>query len=142
MNASFSIAGRPIGPGQPTYLWPSFRPTITRISMPRWRWSEPPKKRAPMPSSCKPIRPTPSRCALTNRISVSAAAPCGMARTLYDLYGEAFTPWDWQPALKAVADDLGIALFSSAFDPTAVEFLEAMAVPATKLPRPRSPTSR
>jgi N-acetylneuraminate synthase len=54
-------------------------------------------------------------------------------RTLHDLYGEAYTPWDWQPKLKAVAEDLGLHLFSSAFDPTAVEFLEQMGVPAHKV---------
>ena len=54
-------------------------------------------------------------------------------RTLYDLYGEAYTPWEWQPKLKRVAEDLGLALFSSPFDATAVEFLEKMNVPAYKL---------
>jgi pseudaminic acid synthase len=54
-------------------------------------------------------------------------------RTLYELYGEACTPWDWQPKLKQVADDLKLDFFSSAFDSTAVDFLESMGVPAYKL---------
>jgi len=54
-------------------------------------------------------------------------------RTLYDLYGEAYTPWEWQPKLKAIANDLGLDLFSTAFDPTAVDFLEAMNVPVHKI---------
>ena len=54
-------------------------------------------------------------------------------RTLHDLYREAFTPWEWQPKLKQVADDLGLQLFSSAFDDTAVDFLEQMNVPAHKV---------
>lgn len=54
-------------------------------------------------------------------------------RTLHNLYEEAFTPWEWQPKLKQVADDLGMQLFSSAFDDTAVDFLEQMNVPAHKL---------
>jgi N-acetylneuraminate synthase len=54
-------------------------------------------------------------------------------RTLHDLYGEAFTPWEWQPKLKKVANDLGMELFSSAFDATAVDFLENMGVPAHKV---------
>jgi pseudaminic acid synthase len=54
-------------------------------------------------------------------------------RTLYELYGEAYTPWEWQPKLKQVANDLGMDLFSSAFDPTAVDFLEKMEVPAHKV---------
>jgi len=54
-------------------------------------------------------------------------------RTLYDLYGEAYTPWDWQPKLKAIANDLGLDLFSTAFDPSAVDFLEQMGVPVHKI---------
>jgi N-acetylneuraminate synthase len=54
-------------------------------------------------------------------------------RTLYDLYGEAYTPWEWQPKLKQVANNLGMDLFSSPFDATAVDFLEKMGVPAHKL---------
>ncbi len=54
-------------------------------------------------------------------------------RTLYDLYSEASMPWDWQPHLKQIADELGIAFFSSAFDETSVAFLEDMDVPAFKV---------
>ncbi|HBE44956.1 MAG TPA: pseudaminic acid synthase [Deltaproteobacteria bacterium] len=54
-------------------------------------------------------------------------------RTLYDLYKEAYTPWEWQPKLKKIANDLGMELFSTAFDPTAVDFLEEMGVPVHKV---------
>jgi N-acetylneuraminate synthase len=54
-------------------------------------------------------------------------------RTLYELYREACMPWDWQPKLKKLADGLGIGLFSTPFDKTAVDFLEEMAVPAYKI---------
>lgn len=54
-------------------------------------------------------------------------------RNLYDLYKEAYTPWEWQPKLKKVANDLGMDLFSTPFDNTAVEFLEKMDVPAYKI---------
>ena len=54
-------------------------------------------------------------------------------QTLYDLYSEAYTPWEWQPKLKAIANDIGIDLFSTAFDPTAVDFLEEMEVPVHKV---------
>ncbi len=54
-------------------------------------------------------------------------------RTLYDLYVEAFTPWEWLPALKAAADRLGLDLFSSPFDATAVDLLEGVGVPAYKI---------
>jgi pseudaminic acid synthase len=45
-------------------------------------------------------------------------------RTLYDLYEEAHTPWGWQPKLKALGDSLGVEVFSTPFDATAVDFLE------------------
>ncbi len=54
-------------------------------------------------------------------------------KTLHELYGEAFTPWEWQPKLKQIANGLGMDLFSSAFDASAVDFLEAMDVPAHKI---------
>ena len=54
-------------------------------------------------------------------------------QTLYGLYNEAYTPWEWQPKLKQVANDLGMDLFSSPFDHTAVDFLEEMDVPAYKI---------
>jgi pseudaminic acid synthase len=54
-------------------------------------------------------------------------------RNLHDLYGEAYTPWDWQPKLKQIANDLGLDLFSSPFDSSAVDFLERMSVPAYKV---------
>ena len=54
-------------------------------------------------------------------------------RTLYDLYTEAYTPWEWQPKLKEIANDLGMDLFSTPFDKTAVDFLEKMDVPAYKI---------
>jgi pseudaminic acid synthase len=54
-------------------------------------------------------------------------------RLLYDLYREAFTPWEWQPRLKEIAQALGLELFSTPFDSRAVDFLEDMGVSAHKI---------
>lgn len=54
-------------------------------------------------------------------------------KNLHDLYGEAYTPWDWQPKLKGIAEGLGLGLFSTPFDSTAVDFLEQIGVPAHKI---------
>jgi pseudaminic acid synthase len=54
-------------------------------------------------------------------------------RTLYDLYGEAYMPWDWQPKLKRVAEAEGLDLLSTAYDETALTFLEELGVPAHKV---------
>ena len=54
-------------------------------------------------------------------------------RTLHDLYQEAFMPWDWQPKLQAITTELGLDFFSTPFDASAVDFLEAMNVPCHKV---------
>lgn len=54
-------------------------------------------------------------------------------RILYDLYSEAYMPWEWQPRLKEIANNMGLDLFSTAFDPAAVDFLEEMNVPVHKV---------
>ena len=53
--------------------------------------------------------------------------------TLHKLYQEAFTPWEWQPELLKYANELGMECFSSPFDPTAVDFMEEMNMPAYKI---------
>lgn len=54
-------------------------------------------------------------------------------KSLYELYQEAYMPWEWQPRLKNFADSIGLELFSSPFDATAVDFLEQMNVAAYKI---------
>lgn len=53
--------------------------------------------------------------------------------TFYKLYQEAYTPWDWQPKLMKLANELGMECFSSPFDFTAVDFMEEMKMPAYKI---------
>lgn len=54
-------------------------------------------------------------------------------RELYDLYQEAYTPWEWHQPIFARARERGILAFSSPFDETAVDFLESLAVPVYKI---------
>ncbi len=53
--------------------------------------------------------------------------------TLHKLYQTAYTPWEWQPKLKQIAEEMGLEFFSSPFDFTSVDFLEEMNVPAYKI---------
>ena len=53
--------------------------------------------------------------------------------TLHKLYETAYTPWEWQPKLQKIAKEMGLIFFSSPFDPSSVDFLEEMNVPAYKI---------
>jgi pseudaminic acid synthase len=54
-------------------------------------------------------------------------------RSLYDLYSEAYTPWEWHEDLFTYARNLGIEIFSTPFDKTSVDFLEHLNVPIYKI---------
>jgi N-acetylneuraminate synthase len=56
-----------------------------------------------------------------------------MGTSLYKLYGQAFTPWEWHEAIFKRAKELGIIAFSTPFDATSVDFLESLDVPCYKI---------
>ena len=54
-------------------------------------------------------------------------------KSLFELYSQTFTPWEWHAPLKKITEDLGMLFFSSPFDIEAVDFLETLNVPAYKI---------
>jgi pseudaminic acid synthase len=133
MTAPFSIAGRPIGPGAPVYVIAEmsanhqqrYEAAVQLVHAAREAGADAVKLQTytpdtiTIPSDAPPFR--------------HAKGSLWAGQTLYDLYQDAYTPWEWQPKLKALANELGMDCFSSPFDPTAVDFLLAMDVPAFKV---------
>lgn len=73
-------------------------------------------------------------------LTIPSNAPCfriqgtrWAGRNLYELYQDAYTPWEWQEGLKKLANDLGLECFSTPFDATAVDFLEQIGMPCHKV---------
>ena len=132
-DAAFAIAGRRIGPGEPVYV-------IAELSANHGQQLDRARELVRMAADAgadaiKLQTYTPDTITLDSdkpwfRIQSGSLWD---GRTLYDLYGEAFTPWEWHTELKALAESLGMALFTSPFDFTAVDFLESIHVPAYKI---------
>ncbi len=53
--------------------------------------------------------------------------------TYYDLYKEAYTPWEWQKSIKEKCEEVGVDFLSTPFDSTAVDFLEGLSIGAYKI---------
>jgi len=132
MTAHIQIGQRNIGAGQPVYV-------IAELSANHHQDFEQAVKiiHAAKNAGADAIKLqtyTPDTMTIaSNRAEFRITGTIWDGRSLYELYGEAYTPWEWQPRLREVANDLGLDLFSTPFDATAVNFLEQMNVPAYKL---------
>jgi pseudaminic acid synthase len=69
----------------------------------------------------------------TSAFKVSEGHPLWGNKTLYELYEEAHTPWEWHKPIFDLAKELGMLAFSTPFDETAVDFLESLDVPLYKI---------
>lgn len=133
MSALLQIAGHSIGPGRPTYI-------IAEMSANHGQKFEQAVEivkaaQAAGADAVKLQTYTPDTLTIDcrNEYFQIGKGTIWEGRNLYELYGEAYTPWDWQPKLKQIANELGLDCFSTPFDATAVEFLEQMDVPAHKI---------
>lgn len=133
LDAYLTIGDRRVGPGERVYL-------VAELSANhRQRYEEAEKLvRAAKEAGADAVKLqtyTPDTITIESEAEIfrHGAGSLWEGKTLYELYEEAYMPWDWQPKLKDVAEDLEMDLFSAAFDPTAVDFLEDMGVPAYKV---------
>ncbi len=130
--AEISIAGRKIGRAYPPYVIAEMSANHNGDFQSAFRLIEAAKRSGADAVKMQTYRP--------DTITLNSDLPdfqieTGLwaGRTLYDLYEEAHTPWDWHKPLFEHARELGITLFSSPFDHTAIDLLEDLSAPAYKI---------
>jgi pseudaminic acid synthase len=133
MITGLTIGGRQIGAGQPVYVVAELSANHNQDFDQAIRLIESAKEAGAEAVKVQTYTPDTITIRSDREFFQIRGGTLWDGRTLYELYGEACTPWDWQPKLKQVADALKLDFFSSAFDSTAVDFLESMGVPAYKL---------
>jgi pseudaminic acid synthase len=133
MSKYLEIDGRVVGPGYPVYIVAEMSANHNRDFDQAVKILE-----AARDAGADAVKlQTYTADTLTINSAESCFRICGGTpwdgRTLYALYQEACMPWEWQPRLKALAEEMGLGFFSTAFDPTAVDFLERLEVPVHKV---------
>lgn len=68
-----------------------------------------------------------------NEFHIADPGSLWMGKSLYKLYGEAYTPWEWHQSIFQRARELGLIVFSTPFDSTAVDLLEELGAPCYKI---------
>lgn len=126
------FAGRPIGPGHPPFVIAELSANHNGNLDQALRIIDAAQEAGADAVKIQTYRP--------DTITLKSEAPdfqitegLWAGRTLYDLYEWAHTPWEWHEALFAHAAKRGITLFSSPFDPTAVDLLEGLSAPVYKI---------
>ncbi len=133
MNPTFSILGREIGPGRPVYIIAEMSANHNQDFTQAAAIVRAAKEAGADAIKLQTYTPDTMTLNLRTPDFIVGAGTIWAGRNLHELYGEACTPWDWQPRLKALAEELGLHCFSTPFDFSAVEFLEKMDVPAHKI---------
>lgn len=133
MNKSIQINGRLVGTGQPTYVIAEMSANHNQDFNQAVQIIRAAKESGADAVKLQTYTPDTITINCNNQYFQIGKGTIWEGKNLYKLYGEAYTPWDWQPKLKQVANELGLDCFSTPFDPTAVDFLERMDVPAHKI---------
>ncbi len=132
MNLFIEIGGRRIGPGYPTYIIAEMSANHSQDFDQAVKIIEAVREAGADAIKLQTYTPDTLTIDCDNEY-FQIKGTLWEGRKLYELYGEAHTPWGWQPRLKEIANEMGLDLFSTAYDDTAVGFLEGMDVPAYKI---------
>jgi len=130
---TITINGREIGPGKPAYIIAEMSANHNQDFDTAVKMVHAAKKMGADAIKLQTYTPDTITLDCRDEIFMCGKGTIWEGQNLHDLYATAYTPWEWQPKLKKIADEIGIDLFSSPFDFTAVEFLEEMDVPAYKV---------
>jgi len=134
MPASFRIQGRAIGPGHPAYIVAELSGNHNQSYALAARTVEAACRAGVDAIKLQTYTPDTLTIDCDKKwFRVGGTNRAWRGQTLYELYGKAYTPWAWQPKLQRIAARHGVHLFSSAFDESAVDFLEGLRVPAYKV---------
>lgn len=133
MNGIFEIAGRKIGPGHPVFIVAEMSANHNQDFDEAVRIIHAAKDCGADAVKLQTYTPDTITIDSDDEHFLIKQGTLWDGKTLYQLYQEAYTPWEWQPKLKEIAEDLGLICFSTPFDKSAVDFLEEMNVPAYKV---------
>jgi len=131
-NSDFHIAGREIGQGKPPYVIAELSANHNGKLETAFCIIEEAKKAGADAVKLQTYKPDTITLDCDNE-DFKIRGGLWDGRTLYDLYKEAHMPWDWQEALFEHARKIGITIFSSPFDHTAIDLLEDLNSPAYKI---------
>ncbi|GEP42477.1 pseudaminic acid synthase [Brevifollis gellanilyticus] len=129
----FKIGNRPLGPGHPTYIIAELSANHGQDFDLTVRIIEAMKEAGADAVKVQTYTADTMTIASDKPPFLIGGGTLWDGRTLHDLYQEAYMPWEWQPKLKKIANDLGMDFFSTPFDASAVDFLEAMDVEVHKI---------
>jgi len=131
---TIKIAGRKIGPNQPPFVIAEMSGNHNHSLERALEIVEAAAKTGAHALKIQTYKPDTMTLDLNEReFHISDPKSIWAGNSLYKLYGEAYTPWEWHKPIFDRARELGIIAFSTPFDGTSVDFLESLDVPCYKI---------
>lgn len=134
MQNAFNISGRLLGRNQPPFVIAEMSGNHNQSLEQAIRIVEAAAKSGAHALKIQTYTPDTMTLDLDEReFHISDPSSLWEGTSLYKLYGQAYTPWDWHKPIFDRARELGVIAFSTPFDDTAVDFLESLNVPCYKI---------